>query len=62
MHNDNANTDVVFDAIKVEYKQMASWYDKFWHSYTLGMCVVIEREKKRTYVAVARMSFSSPPK
>jgi ubiquinone/menaquinone biosynthesis C-methylase UbiE len=41
MHNNNANTDAVFDAIKVEYKQMASWYDTFWHSYTLGMCLLL---------------------
>jgi hypothetical protein len=39
MHDDSANTDGVFDAIKGEYKQMAGWYDTFWHSYTLGMCL-----------------------
>lgn len=31
---DSYNDRVVFDAIKKEYKQMASWYDCFWHSYT----------------------------
>lgn len=24
----------VFEAIQLEYKHMASWYDTFWHSYT----------------------------
>lgn len=27
---------VVFDAVQYEYKQMASWYDSFWSSYTNG--------------------------
>ena len=26
--------DVVFDAIQIEYKNMASWYDRFWKPYT----------------------------
>jgi len=26
--------EVVYDAIQVEYKDMASWYDTFWQSYT----------------------------
>ena len=26
--------DVVYDAVRVEYRDMASWYDCFWRSYT----------------------------
>ncbi|CAJ1959174.1 unnamed protein product [Cylindrotheca closterium] len=28
------HNDVVYDAIQAEYKDMANWYDTFWHSYT----------------------------
>ena len=32
-HNHNKN-NVVYHALQVEYKEMASWYDRFWRSYT----------------------------
>ena len=33
---DNNNNDYVYEALKIEYKDMASWYDSFWKSYTDG--------------------------
>lgn len=39
MIQENNNFDgenVVFEAIKMEYRDMASWYDWFWGSYTAG--------------------------
>eukprot|EP00527_Entomoneis_sp_CCMP2396_P001509 CAMPEP_0198142952 /NCGR_PEP_ID=MMETSP1443-20131203/5610_1 /TAXON_ID=186043 /ORGANISM="Entomoneis sp., Strain CCMP2396" /LENGTH=309 /DNA_ID=CAMNT_0043806085 /DNA_START=57 /DNA_END=983 /DNA_ORIENTATION=- len=32
--NNNKNTNLVFQALQVEYREMASWYDWFWKSYT----------------------------
>mmetsp|Transcript_27686 Transcript_27686/g.59129 ORF Transcript_27686/g.59129 Transcript_27686/m.59129 type:complete len:262 (+) Transcript_27686:378-1163(+) len=34
--DDDDTNNVVFDALQVEYKDMASWYDRFWNSYTTG--------------------------
>ena len=31
---DDNNNDYVYEALKIEYKNMASWYDVFWKSYT----------------------------
>ena len=34
MNNTNNDDDIVYAAVQIEYKEMASWYDKFWKSYT----------------------------
>jgi len=34
--DDNNTNDYVYEALQMEYKDMASWYDTFWKSYTDG--------------------------
>ena len=33
-NTNNDDDDIVYAAVQIEYKEMASWYDKFWKSYT----------------------------
>mmetsp|Transcript_37254 Transcript_37254/g.68459 ORF Transcript_37254/g.68459 Transcript_37254/m.68459 type:complete len:194 (-) Transcript_37254:40-621(-) len=50
--------NVVFDALQVEYKDMASWYDFFWKSYTEGTLKKPLNEvlKVITHIGHARLS------
>lgn len=57
MHNKDENTDkhnTVIDALHVEYKDMASWYDSFWKTYTSATQQLPLEEVRACIVEITR--------
>lgn len=53
--DDNNKKNVVFDAVHFEYNRMASWYDRFWKSYTSAtLQLPLKEVKARIIVETSR--------